>query len=327
LRAAACDGNAVRGWRVALSPPKGGADAAAPAAGVRGSRRARNPGAAVRIVEGDPSRLRELADLTERVWGRSADARELDWFYGGNPAGPASVLLGEEDGRVVASVAMTYLRMSVGGEEMKVGMPVHLATDPGYRGRGIFRELQAANEERAREAGARLLFVVPTPVSASVLRRRLGWFDLPPLRVWARLRLLRGRLRAQFVPRFDSQVTNCHLEGSGDRVVRDAAWLNWRFAEGPRRYGLLEGGGYAVIGRRGRLGTVVALEGGLLADAAAVAEGPVLIAAPPPWERWRYALAGYVPTSRAFTLLGKSLDPVTPLPARPHFELGDLDFF
>jgi len=51
-----------------------------------------------------------------------------------------------------------------------------------------------------------------------------------------------------------------------------------------------------------------------------------LIAAPPPGERRRYALAGYVPTPRAFTVLGKSLHPSQRLPARPHFELGDLDF-
>ena len=103
------------------------------------------------------------------------------------------VLLAEEDGRVVGSAAISFLRMSIGGEEVKAGMPVHLATDPAFRGRGIFTELEAANEERAREAGARLLFIVPTPASASVLRGRLGWSPLPSLRVWARVRAFRAR--------------------------------------------------------------------------------------------------------------------------------------
>ena len=49
-----------------------------------------------------------------------------------------------------------------------------------------------------------------------------------------------------------------------------------------------------------------------------------LVAAPPPWSRREYARAGYVPTPRTFTVLGKSLG--RPLPQRPHFELGDLDF-
>jgi hypothetical protein len=39
----------------------------------------------------------------------------------------------------------------------------------------------------------------------------------------------------------------------------------------------------------------------------------------------RYARAGFVPTPRTLTLLGKSLDG-SPLPERPHLELGDLDF-
>jgi GNAT superfamily N-acetyltransferase len=111
----------------------------------------------VKVVEYDPSRRGELADLTERVWGERADEAELDWFYGGNPVAPASVLLAEDDGRVVGAVAMSFLRMSVDGEEVKAGMPVHLATDPAYQGRGIFGDLEAANEERARgEASVRV---------------------------------------------------------------------------------------------------------------------------------------------------------------------------
>ena len=41
-------------------------------------------------------------------------------------------------------------------------------------------------------------------------------------------------------------------------------------------------------------------------------------------EARQYARAGYLPTPRTFTVLGKSLG--HPIPARPHFELGDLDF-
>jgi hypothetical protein len=52
----------------------------------------------------------------------------------------------------------------------------------------------------------------------------------------------------------------------------------------------------------------------------------MLVAAPPPWLRGRYLRAGFLPTHRSFTVLGKSLDPALALPARPHFELGDLDF-
>jgi GNAT superfamily N-acetyltransferase len=278
----------------------------------------------VNIVEYDASRRADVADLMGLVWGTRPGDGELEWFYERNPVRPASVLLGEEDGKVVATVAISFQRMAIGGEEVEVGVPLRVATDPAYRGRGIFGKLQAANEERVRELGVRLLLTVPNAASAPVFLERLGWAALPWVRVWARLKVLPARTGARRVDRFEPQVTTRHSPGSGEHVLRDAAWLNWRFGDSPRDYALLEADGYAVVGRRGRLAVVAALAGDLLGDAAATAGPGGIVAAPPPWERRRYALAGYVPTPRTFTVLGKSLGHA--VPARPHFELGDLDF-
>jgi GNAT superfamily N-acetyltransferase len=278
----------------------------------------------VRVVEYDPSRRADLAALTERVWGERPADDGLAWFYERNPVRAASVLIAEDEGRTAGSVAMSFLRMSVGGEELEVGMPVRLATDPGFRGRGIFRELETANEERARDLGIELLLIVPNAVSARILTGALGWQKLPSVRVWARPLLRHARPTSVKVDRFDDSLP--HRADGGDRVLRDGAWLNWRFADSPTRYQLLAGGGYAVVGRQGRFGVLAAVEGDLVADAAAVAQGRMLVAAPPPWLRQRYLRAGFLPTHRSFTVLGKSLDPRRSLPARPHFELGDLDF-
>jgi GNAT superfamily N-acetyltransferase len=278
----------------------------------------------VRVVEYDPSRRGEVAGLMGRVWGKRPDERELAWFYEQNPLRPASVLLALVDGRAVATVAIHFTRMSIGGEPLEVGMPLRVATDPAYRGRGIFGRLEAENEERVRALGIRLLLTVPNAASTPVFLGRLGWRRLPPLRLWARLRLGRGRLRgAREVERFEGAAAR---GGHGDRVLRDPAWLNWRFADSPSAYRLLEGDGYAVSSRRGRLGVIACLEGDLLAQAASLAEGAVLLASPPPPRRAAYALAGYLPSPRSFALLGKALVPGQAIPARPHFELGDLDF-
>jgi GNAT superfamily N-acetyltransferase len=164
-----------------------------------------------------------------RVWGRRPDEAELEWFYERNPVRPASVLLAEEDDRVVGSAAISFQPL-----DGVVGFAVHLATDPGYRGRGIFSELQAANEWRASAAGVSLLLTVPTPESARILTGRLGWRRLPPLRVWARPWPRRTRA---------SRVS--HL---GD------AYLDWRFAEAPREYALYADG--TVVGKRRHLSYV-----------------------------------------------------------------------
>jgi GNAT superfamily N-acetyltransferase len=236
-----------------------------------------------------------------RVWGERPDERELEWFYERNPVRPASVLLAEEDERVVGSVAISFQPL-----DGIVGFAVHLATDPACRGRGIFSELQAANEDRAREAGVSTLLTVPTRDSARILIGRLGWTQLPSLRVWARP-WLPGRVTARRVARFDQ------------------AWLDWRFVDAPRRYTLLSGDGHAVVGHRRRFGFLAKLTGDLLADACAAARGVAVLAIPPPSEHGRYLRAGFIPTPKTFTLLGKSLDG-SPLRERPHLELGDLDF-
>jgi GNAT superfamily N-acetyltransferase len=172
----------------------------------------------VRIAAYDPSRRADVADLMGLVWGERPDEGELAWFYERNPVRPASVLLGEEDDRVIATVAMSFQRLPIGGEEIEVGMPLRVATDPAFRGRGIFAKLEGANEERARELGIRMLLTVPNAASAPVFLERLGWTPLPPLRVWLRLRT--PARRAARVERF------------GD------PYLDWRFADAPREYAL-----------------------------------------------------------------------------------------
>ena len=278
----------------------------------------------MRISEYSPARRAEVADLMERVWGRRRQESELEWLYEQNPVRPASVLLAEERGRVVASVAIGFLQLRVGSDVVEVGMPFGLATDPAYRGQGLFTRLQAANEGRARELGIRLLLVVPNAASASVFVERLGWVRLPSLRVWARARLLPCRVRAREVGRYE----HVH-EGAGDgRVVRNTAWMNWRFANAPRPYRLFEqgDGGYAVFGRlRRRAAFVAAHEGDLDASLGAVADRAVVATVPRPAARARL-IAGWLPTPRTFTILGKTLDSAQPLPSRPRFELGDLDF-
>ena len=260
-----------------------------------------------------------------RVWGERPEERELEWFYERNPVRPASVLLGEDgDGAVVATAAIAFQRMSIAGEEVEVGMPLRVATDPAHRGKGIFAALQRENEARVAALGVPLLLTVPNAASAPVFLNRLGWSPLAPLRVWARPHLLRTRSRSAVVERFAGIAPEA---AGGDRVLRDTAWLNWRFADAPRPYTLLSGGGYAVVGARGHFAVLAALEGGLLGDVAGVARGPAVLAAPPPWQRRRFILAGYLPTQRTFTVLGKALAPGRSVPRRPHFDLGDLDFF
>ena len=277
------------------------------------------------IVEYDPSRRADIADLMGRVWGaRPADA-ELEWFYERNPVRPASVLLGEEDGKVVATVAIAFLRMSIAGRAIEVGMPLRVATDPAYQGRGIFRELQAANEERVRGLGIRLLLTVPNAASAPVFVNKLGWTPLPSLRVFARARIRWRSAPAHQVARFGPAdrraagrsgpcaprrgLAQLALRRRADAVhAARGSGLRGREPPGTRRRGRGRGGRAAPADRpRGRRARRDRL-------AASLAALPLLA-------------RRLHPDAQAFTVLGKSLHPGQPVPPRPHFELGDLDFF
>jgi GNAT superfamily N-acetyltransferase len=280
----------------------------------------------VRVVEYDPSRRAALADLMGRVWGKRPDEGELAWFYEGNPVRPATVLLAEEDGKAIGTTALSFARMSIGGEEVEVGMAVRLATDPAHRGRGVFAALVAEQERRAYELGVSLLFSVTNRASTPILVGRLGWSRLEPIHVWARAKILRGSTWSRPVKRFDADPPEPQRPPAGDRILRDAVWLNWRFADGPGSYTRLVEDGYAVSGRWRGMGVVAVAAGDLIRDASSAAGGPVILAAPPRSERSRYLLCGFLPTPKTFTVVGKSLDPRVPLPSAPHFELGDLDF-
>src|ERR1700676_225346 len=184
----------------------------------------------MKVVEYDPSRRPDVADLMGRVWGKRPAEAELAWFYERNPVRLSSVLLAEQDRKTVGTTALSFVQMSLGGERREVGMAVRLATDPDYRGRGIFAGLMSAQEEQARELGVGLLLSVTNDASTPILVDRLEWSRLAPLRLWVRAKARRGRSWAPAVGRFDTDPAS---SGTGDRVLRDAAWLNWRFFEGP----------------------------------------------------------------------------------------------
>jgi GNAT superfamily N-acetyltransferase len=290
-------------------------------------------------TEYDRGRRGDVLDLLERVWGARMSDEEFGWWFERNPAGDPIVSLAEDGGRVVAVATMSVFRVRADGEILTVPMPMHVATDPVYRGRGLFRALERANEETARARGFDLALSFPNEASERVFLARLGWRALPRPRVWASSTVLLGRagrgIDVRPVERFDADVAAVAPADNG--IVRDACHLNWRYAAAPRAYRLLAAyddagfAGYAVGGTRAvrgrRIGYLADLAarpaavGPLLARAAAEVRAPVFLALEPVRRR------GFVPTPRTMRLIGKSLSGDRAVPERWRFTLGDLDVF
>ncbi len=279
----------------------------------------------MKVVEYDPSRRADVADLMGRVWGERPDEEELAWFYEENP-GAARLGAARRGGREDGRHGGDQLRpMSIGGERLEVGMPLRVATDPDYRGRGIFAELQAANEERVRGLGVRLLLTVPNAASTPVFLDHLGWSAAavaPRLvAVAARERPAARERRRALRPRA-APLAGRRRPGASRRRLAELALRRLADPLHAARRRRLRGRRPPRTARRGRRRRGRPPRRRSAAAGAPVADrGAAAVAAP--------ALHPRGATSRRtgrFTLLGKSLQPGQAVPAQPHFELGDLDF-
>ena len=173
-------------------------------------------------------------------------------------------------------------------------MPLRVATDPAYRGRGIFAELEARNEERVRDLGIRLLLTVPNAASAPVFLNKLGWKPLPPLRVWARAappppRAARQGGRA--VRRGPDRLPGRARPRAARLRLAQLAFCRLADAVRARR-------GRGIRASRGAVGATASSRPSRASSCRTRvprAGARVVIAAPPPWQYRRYIFGGYVP--------------------------------
>jgi predicted N-acetyltransferase YhbS len=271
----------------------------------------------------EPGDRPEFFRLMREVWGSYISQDEFTWWFERNPAGEPLIRVAEDEGRVVAVACMSPYRLLVDGAEELAYVPLHVATLPAYRGRGLFARLEEENE-RSASARAAIAITFPNTASRAVFRSRLGWRDLPRPRLWARPALGRAH-GVRRVERFGDEADELARRLGGNGVLRDSTYLNWRFAESPRRYTCLaDTYGLAVLGRRGGLAYVAELLAWpgstprkLLSACAAFAEGRALLVLGP--------ALGFAPTPKRILVMGKELRPDGWLPGRWRFSLGDGD--
>jgi GNAT superfamily N-acetyltransferase len=285
------------------------------------------------IVE--PARRDEFLALMRETYGDAMSPDEFDWWFDRNPAGPR--VLNEardDDGSPLGTLAMSFARMSQG----LAAFAVHAVTTPAARGRGVFSTLELHNEREAAAAGADWALGFTNPMAGPILVGRLGWEDVASLRIWARPKRLRRRGKGALcgspgVPRFTEGVAF-----DGHHIVRNPAYLDWRYADSPRPYVRIEHpDGWAIVTHavwHGFSSAVVCEAVGgpaVLRRAAAAADADLAVALVNPGEERRYLAAGFVPTPRTIRFIGKRLTDEAPeLPKRRDawwLTLGDLDFF
>jgi GNAT superfamily N-acetyltransferase len=286
-----------------------------------------------------PARQEEFLSLMQEAYGASMSPAEFDWWFDRNPAGPR--ILNEardENGTALGVLAMSCFRMSQG----LAAYAVHAVTTPAARGRGVFSTLELHNEEEAARAGSTWAFGFTNPMAGPILVGKLGWEDLTSLRIWVRPKRLRRKGTGQL--RVGPGVTpfgERHAASFGaHHIVRDADYLNWRYADSPRPYVRFETDeGWAVVTHalwHGFSSAVICDAAGsgvasLLRRCVNAVDADLAVAMVNPGEERAYLLAGFFPTTRTIRFIGKRLTadaPALPKERRAwRFTLGDLDFF
>jgi GNAT superfamily N-acetyltransferase len=249
------------------------------------------------IVRYTPEWRASLVALLARVGTTQLSDDEFTWWFDRNPGGEGIVSLAVDDGEVVGVAAMSFFKTRLDGVETRLAIPVNVATDARYRGQGVFSTMEERNEEAAAASGSPLTVTFPNANSYPIFIRRLGWIDLPRLRLWARplrvagvVRYALGRAGARggmreasgeertrrglavrpierFGPDLDALGADA-ARGYGSHFSRDADYFNWRYLDSPRDYrcfGAYRDGelvGVAVVGHTFKHG----VSAGFLAD-------------------------------------------------------------
>ena len=277
------------------------------------------------IVE--PAGRDEFLALMAETYGTAMTVAEFDWWFDRNPAGPRILNAArDDDGALLGALAMSLARFDNG----LAAFAVHAVTTPAARGRGVFSTLELHNEQQAAAAGAQWALGFTNPMAGPILVGKLGWEDVASLRVWVRPKRLRRRAQGGLL---GNDVVLGPRTLDGRHIVRDNAYLDWRYADSPRAYAsfgdvvvthaLWHGFSSAVVCETGT--------GRELRRAVRAVDADVAVALVNPGEERTYLAAGFVPSPRTIRFIGKRLS--DDAPALPHdrrawrLSLGDLDFF
>jgi GNAT superfamily N-acetyltransferase len=279
------------------------------------------------IVE--PAGRDEFLALMTETYGAAMSEAEFDWWFDRNPAGPRILNTArEDDGTPLGALAMSLARFDNG----LAAFAVHAVTTPAARGRGVFSTLELHNEQQAATAGAKWALGFTNPMAGPILVGKLGWEDVVSLRVWVRPKRLRRRPEGGLIGS-NGRVTARPRPLTGHHIVRDEAYLEWRYAGSPRAYA---SAGDVVVTHALWHGfsSAVVCEGGTgheLRQAMRAVDADLGVALVNPGEERTYLAAGFVPSPRTIRFIGKRLtDDAPPLPHDRRawsFSLGDLDFF
>jgi GNAT superfamily N-acetyltransferase len=215
------------------------------------------------IRESGPEDIGEVTALLDRCFTSNPkiDPEVMMWQYWSNPFGNTRSWVAVSDGMIVGHHAAYTVPLRAGVDRLSAAIQVDTATDPNFRGRGLYGELSKVLYASCRDDGVSVMLGNPNAQALGPLRR-VGWIEVGDLRLFLRLRDAEAISRMTPVPtpiaraghplvfgkpyrtgasvastvpdELDSLVEDCR---SHDLIGVDTsvAWWKWRFEEHPLR--------------------------------------------------------------------------------------------
>jgi hypothetical protein len=259
------------------------------------------PTSAWTIRPSEAGEVPQLVDLFQQSFGRTITESHWNWKLRRLPTGVFNDWIALDAGRPIFHSGGIPVRYQLPDGQTTAMVSVDTMTAPEYRRRGLLTQVAQRMYASWRDAGVRFVIGLINDQWGS-RAPALGWQPLFPLRwmvrplkpsailarharirardgfepldavwnwLWDRRRVdpqLRFRVVEDPGPEFDRVWAGC-ADGAGCSVVRDSAWVAWRYLECPSftyRVVLAERGGapcgYAVYrverGARGTLGYI-----------------------------------------------------------------------
>ncbi len=214
-----------------------------------------------------------LAALARSVFNTAWDEAYVDWKYFKNPAGPVFGACGVVVGQVVASFGNLPVRLKQGSKVVAAAQAVDAMVLPDFRRQKLFDRLARQTYAAMDNGGVQLTYVFPAPAAHRAFIAHLDYIDVAAvprfvrvvdvdslaaatkhsgLKAWQdqaawrmtcwgrrhRPQSIDPSLRTEQVAEFDERFDGLWQAASSEMpiaVVRDATYLNWRYASHPHQ--------------------------------------------------------------------------------------------
>jgi len=207
---------------------------------------------------GAPSDGDQVRALLSRILpgNPKSDADVMHWQYWDNPYGPAISFVWTDKDAVVCHYATIPVPLIVHGKPRMGLVGVDAATDPNYRGRGLFSRMIGESASVGVEEGYRVLFFFPAPGSVLPSAAEAPVLSMPLKALPLDARWLRARTRVPAIAARaltgtvlrppkpgGAREVECPPEDLdalwdamplSSSIVKDAQWWDWRYARRPR---------------------------------------------------------------------------------------------